>query len=339
MLRKIDSLLVTSLNFVFNTLSILFSQVKIQMQAPSSSAALSAGSDQGIQAFPVTLGDGAKVIVRHLGSGPRLVLSHGSGLAIDAYSAFWKLLSKTHQVVMFDFRHHGLSSPLTHPVSNWPQFLEDFDTILGAIETKLGKAPSVGVFHSMSAITALVHASFGSAPWEGLVAFEPPVPVPEDHRLRANFLEMHGKLIEITEKRRSSFPSIEALANSFASREHFRRLSPEAVQGLAASTLRPNISGGFDLACDRNFEAETYRFRNLPDAWQRATSLPMPVMIVSSQAGPGENHLLEEVARAVADDGNYEFARVEDSTHFLQLERPEQCANIVETFTKSRGLQ
>src|SRR5262245_20671939 len=95
--------------------------------------------------FNVALEDGATVKVRVYGNGPRLVLSHGNGLAIDAYAVFWKRLIPRHQVVIFDYRHHGLSSPYQGPRQNWPQFISDFGRIIAAIEHELGPAPSIGV--------------------------------------------------------------------------------------------------------------------------------------------------------------------------------------------------
>src|SRR4051812_6009339 len=100
--------------------------------------------------FDVVLEDGATVSVRVYGSGPRLVMSHGNGLAIDAYAPFWVRLTARYQVVIFDFRHHGLSSPYRGPLENWPQFIRDFGHIISAIERELNPAPCIGVFHSMS---------------------------------------------------------------------------------------------------------------------------------------------------------------------------------------------
>ena len=54
--------------------------------------------------------DGDTVIhVRRHGNpaGPRVVLSHGNGLAIDAYYPFWSLLLDDFDVLVFDLRSHG----------------------------------------------------------------------------------------------------------------------------------------------------------------------------------------------------------------------------------------
>ncbi|MXW02226.1 MAG: hypothetical protein F4X59_12605 [Holophagales bacterium] len=37
----------------------------------------------------------------------RLVLSHGNGLAIDAYYPFWSLLEDEFDLIVYDVRNHG----------------------------------------------------------------------------------------------------------------------------------------------------------------------------------------------------------------------------------------
>src|SRR5262245_27696818 len=140
--------------------------------------------------FEVALPDGPTVCVRTYGCGPRLIMSHGNGLAIEAYRPFWSLLLDHYQVVTFDFRHHGLSSPYRGPMRNWPTFIQDFGQILAGIARELGSTASVGVFHSMSALTALLHAADHSANWCGLLAFEPPCPPPPGHPDFEPFFDM-----------------------------------------------------------------------------------------------------------------------------------------------------
>ena len=286
--------------------------------------------------FDVPLEDGARIKLRVYGSGPRLVLSHGNGLAIDAYTPFWKRLIPRYQVVIFDFRHHGLSSPYQGPRHNWPQFIRDFGLIIAAIESELGPAPSIGVFHSMSSLTALIHASENKTNWRALMAFEPPTPPRSDHPESQPFIDMHRDLAEAAARRRESFAQVEDLTRSLRRRHAFSRIDDQVLHGLAAATLRWNPDRSvYDLACARGFESETFRLRDLGDAWGRVTAVKIPVCIVAGISGPDENHCLANVARCVARDGGFQYRDVHDATHFLQLERPQKCASIVEKFVAS----
>ena len=110
--------------------------------------------------------DGATVRVRRHGNlaGPRLLLSHGNGFAIDAYRPFWSLLMSRWEVVLFDMRNHG-QNPL-HGASGhtYPQFAADFERLATAIPEAFGRKPTVGVFHSLSAITKPRSGSVTSMP-------------------------------------------------------------------------------------------------------------------------------------------------------------------------------
>ena len=60
-------------------------------------------------AFRVYAADGGVIVVRRHGNpdGPRLILSHGNGLAIDAYYPFWSLLANRFDLFIHDIRNHG----------------------------------------------------------------------------------------------------------------------------------------------------------------------------------------------------------------------------------------
>lgn len=286
--------------------------------------------------FPVLLADDAVASVRVRGRGPRVVVSHGNGMAIDAYRRFWEPLAERYQVVAFDFRHHGKSSPFEKHIQNWPQFVDDFHRVLNAIEVKLGPAITFGAFHSMSSLTALLHASQFPAPWRGLVVFEPPVPPPAGTPSLEAFLQMHKTLADGAARRKPAFAGVDDLMRSFEARESFRRMDRSALREFASASLRVNTSTGLlELACHRDFEAETFRLRHLEDAWARVSSVKLPVEVVAGLSGPHESDILASVARAIATEGGFSFSAVPDATHFMQLERPRQCIAIVDSFIKS----
>src|ERR1700681_4328727 len=66
--------------------------------------------------FEAVMEDGAIIRVRRHGvpGAPRLVLSHGNGLAIDGYFSFWGRLLDRYDVIVYDFRNHGRKAP-HHP--------------------------------------------------------------------------------------------------------------------------------------------------------------------------------------------------------------------------------
>ena len=120
--------------------------------------------------------DGTGIVLRRHGNtaGPRLVLSHGHGLATEVYYPFWSLLAERFDLVLYDFRNHGWSARSDARSHNIATFVSDNRQIFGEIDHHFGAKPRVGVFHSLSATTALHHDPPGEG-FEALVLFDPSI--------------------------------------------------------------------------------------------------------------------------------------------------------------------
>jgi len=284
-------------------------------------------------AFDVVLEDGATASVRVYGEGPRVICSHGNGLAADAFRSFWRLFIDDYETVVFDFRHHGRSSPYRKPILQiWPQLIRDYDAIMKGITRELGAAPSLGAFHSMSALTTLLHAAEYETPWIGIVGFEPPAMPPSHYPEFPIFHADNTRLTERTLKRRFEFQRVAELYESYRRSSTFAGVDDSGLQALAAATLRWNADKQlYELACPRELEAGIFAMRGMEDAWERICRIKLPVQLVAGQpkAGPCPFIAIES---AFARDGGFSFAIVQDATHFMQMEKPEECAAIVRAF-------
>ena len=100
--------------------------------------------------------DGASIILRRHGNpeGPRLVLSHANGLSADSYYPFWSLLCDRFDLVLYDFRNHGWNPVGDLRKHNIPTFVRDNASVVRAIDRHFCDKPKIGVFHSMSAVSA-----------------------------------------------------------------------------------------------------------------------------------------------------------------------------------------
>lgn len=286
--------------------------------------------------FQVALDDGAMASVRVYGQGPRVIASHGNGLAIDGFRSFWQALANDFETVVFDFRHHGRSSPYTKPVPHiWPQLIRDLDVILAGIARELGPAPSLGAFHSMSGLAALLHASTHTTPWIGLVGFEPPVTPPATHPDFAGFTAANRKLAERSALRRTEFPAVQELVDSFRRSPSFAGVDQDGLQALAESTLRWNADRQlYELACAREFESGVFAMQELDGAWDRICTVKLPVTLVAGQSATSVSPFVG-IERALAEQAGFAFTTVQDATHFMQIEKPAECAAIVAAFHAS----
>ncbi|MFZ1150408.1 MAG: hypothetical protein WAR76_11825, partial [Xanthobacteraceae bacterium] len=118
--------------------------------------------------FDVVLEDGAKIRVRRHGhaDGVRLFFSHGNSFAADAYFPYWQHLLANFDLVIFDFRNHRQNVPVVPPHHDYKQLTSHLEQVIQAVKMRLGERPTAGLFHSMSARTAMKHAIEISWRWD-----------------------------------------------------------------------------------------------------------------------------------------------------------------------------
>src|SRR6476646_11941163 len=110
--------------------------------------------------FEVPLDDGARIRMRRHGNpeGVRLFVTHGNGFAADAYYPYWRQLLSRFDVLVFDFRNHGQNVPVNPANHTYEQLVRDLERVVQAVRAELGARKTAGIFHSMSARTAMKHA-------------------------------------------------------------------------------------------------------------------------------------------------------------------------------------
>jgi pimeloyl-ACP methyl ester carboxylesterase len=284
--------------------------------------------------------DGAIILVRQHGKadGPRLVLSHGNGLAIGGYLPFWRPLCERYEVLLFDFRQHGANPSNPAWAHDWPMFVRDMERIWGAINENFGARKTAGVFHSMSAICAILHTLEYGHRWDLLALFDPPFYARDGHPLRALNMSAKLDLAARAKRRRERYPSPDEFARQLASVPAFRRWVPEAYGLMAAATLRPDqASGAWQLACPRELEARIFESTADPTIWPRMAKMAVPVELICADPDAEDAGPPAMIGRAMAVELPIEYESIPDTSHFLQIERPRECIRIVEDFLTRHG--
>jgi pimeloyl-ACP methyl ester carboxylesterase len=276
------------------------------------------------------MSDGAVIWLRRYGNpaGPRLVMSHGNGLAIEAYVLFWRQFLNSYDVVLFDMRNHG-QNPLHEAAGHrWNRFVIDMEEILDAIDEQFGGKPVVGVFHSLSAVTAVKHADHYRGRWEGLILFDPPIYPRHGHPLQpVEDAHMHD-MVRRASRRPSRYDNPALLAQQFKRRPEFQGWVPGAAEQLAEATLRRNTqTGSWELCCPREFEAYIYQTNNDLSVWT-ALCRPLketPITIIGADPEMENQLPSASICRAVAEEACLPYCSIPRTTHFLQFEQPELC--------------
>lgn len=289
--------------------------------------------------FDVKMHDGATIRIRQHGSpaAPRLVLSHGNGLAIDGYFPFWGPLRDRYEVVVFDFRNHGHNPLHGAEGHTWPNFVTDMETVWHAINRELGRKPSAGLFHSLSGVTAAMHALKYGRRFDTLVLFDPPVYPREGHPIQ--FLQQNDKesLASRAARRPERYDDPMQLARQFARR--FKNWMTDGYELMARATLRHDRArGDWILACPREYEAHVFGSGANPNLWPQMARCPVPVKLVCGDPSLEDVMPPALIGQAMAEELKLPYEAIPGTTHFLQIERPAECMSAVESFLEPLGL-
>jgi len=288
----------------------------------------------------VTTEDGAILRLRRHGNlaGPRLLVSHGNGFAIDGYGAFWRHFLPQFEVVAFDMRNHGRNPTAVIATHDYAHMARDIATTRQAAAAEFDAKPTAGVFHSMSAQSSMLAALRGEA-FDALVLFDPPNVPPEGDAAREPMLAYLRMLTDWAAARRDFFADPAALADEYAATRAGRAWAAGVHEEVARAVLRPVRCEGWVLACPRAFESSMYAQGIALDLWPRADQFAMPVKLIGGdpeRAFPSPTALSNQ---ALARDGGFDYARVPDTSHLLQLEKPDSCASATLEFLAAIGFR
>ena len=250
----------------------------------------------------VTLSDGATTILRRHGNpdGPRVALSHGNGMAIEAYFPFWRLMLAAYDVVLFDTRQP------------WPESARRCgQPQLGPVPGRFRNRPPAtstpcsapgrfaAIFHSMSGISALLQTRAFGVRWSPLILIDPPIFPPPGHALE----ERQGFHMEDMEAialhRPGRFDDPEDLAAVLRSRRAFRRWQPGAHELFALATTR-RTADGWVLACPKRLEAQIFAANIDPTIWPEVGAMPGDIAVIGADASLPEVQPPALLGRALA---------------------------------------
>ncbi len=277
----------------------------------------------------VDVGSESSILLRRHGNpdGIRLILSHGNGLAIDFYYPFWSLLAQDFDLFIYDLRNHGWNAVGDLENHSVPTLVGDHDRILVEIDEHFGQKPQVGVFHSVSSLTPLISESKGSG-YSALVLFDPPICKPG--RNYFDFEEAAVRMSKSASRRTFQFTSKSSFTDLYRVFPTFKSAVPGVVDLLAETTLRESADGeGFELRCPREYEAQIIAYASVYGVFIDFAKISCPVKVLGADPTAPSSYL---PSLNLSDISSVDYDFLPDSTHFLQLEQPEECASIMREF-------
>jgi pimeloyl-ACP methyl ester carboxylesterase len=274
------------------------------------------------------MGDGAVVVVRRYArpGAVRLFLSNGNGFAIDGYWPFWGPLAERFELIVFDVRNHG-RNPLAasgRDGHTYAQMTLDLERVVRETVRTFGPRGSVGVFHSMSARTAMKHAVEIAFPWQALILFDPPNVPPPGHPTYQAMDVFERRLADWALGRPERFADPSELARQYAETRAHATWVPGAHELMARAVLRRSADG-FTLACPRELEASIYLQAMTLNLWPAPREYGGPVKLIAADPEARGAPAPAFANRALAGELGYVYEAIPGTGHLLQIQKPEAC--------------
>ena len=214
---------------------------------------------------------------------------------------------------------------------NIPTFVKDFESVLRAIGQGFDERPVIGVFHSLSALVALLHEE----QWKGfssLILFDPPIRPPGGRP--EDLVGMGEDMSANARRRRDRFESVDDFAGRLLRSRNHRRLIPGAAELMAEATLRPYAAPGpgYELCCPKEYEAQVYEYLF---GWAMRVDLrkiSCPVKAIGADPTEPYSFIPSMDLRELIE---IDFDFLPETTHFLQMEKPGECAMLTLNFVES----
>jgi pimeloyl-ACP methyl ester carboxylesterase len=282
------------------------------------------------EVFSITLKDRAEVKVRrYINNGkPCLVLSHGNGFAIDAYAPFWEPLREKFELCVYDQRHHGWNNPAPTQTAGFELFANDLDNIITRLREIYPATPLFGVYHSLSAIAALLHATSYNNPLDALILFDPPLQPPKGHILYDLAHNFEMMLSGWSRKRQNEFHSPDELADQFTKSRSLSGWISGAHHLMAQSTLK-QYGDKWYLICPPDIESQIYLDSADLIIWDFYSKLHIPVAIINADPAHPAKQAPAQVCSSLVNEIDMPFRMIEGTTHLLQIEKPQECRNAL----------
>lgn len=269
------------------------------------------------------------------GNGPQAHLLHANGFCAGTYNPFVKHLTSDLKITASDIRGHGDSIGQTlGRIEHWKIFAEDLKNF---IERKMD-APVIGIGHSLGAVTTYIAAAIYPHLFSGIILIDPVI-LPKRILYLMTMLRWTGligkfHLASGARRRKRIFSGKnEALQRFTSGRGIFKTWSPEFVDAYLECGLLEEDENTAILKCDPELEAQI--FESAPaDAWKYAPMLLCPVLAIRGEKSDTfYPDAASDLKKYIKD---YTLVTVANTGHFVPMEKPDECAEIIKNFVKTK---
>ncbi len=270
------------------------------------------------------------------GNGIPLHFLHANGYPPECYQPLLELLEKQHHVFGMKLRPlWGDSKP--DDLQDWHPLSDDLLRFLAERnQGAFSMEPVIGVGHSIGGIVTLRAAIREPKKFRALVLLDPVLFIPSFLAgwtiLRAMGLgDRVHPLIAGAKRRRRTFDNLDNVFRSFRSRPIFRYLSDESLRVYIEGMTRKKDDETFELIYLPEWEARIYLtgLRDF-DLWRALPKLEVPTLII--RGAKTDTFLKEAETLVKKKNPKIQVVTMQNATHILPLEYPQEVTNIINDF-------
>ncbi len=273
------------------------------------------------------------------GPGPAVTLGHATGFLAWLWEPVARYLARRFHVYAYDARGHGDSDKPPQGYS-WSALAADY---AGLVEA-LGLGTVLPVAHSVSCAAALAFAARHPDRVQKLVFIEPSIfPLPTTRYegiggvdaerytlMAAHSLERVMEVATAARRRRSRWPSRDAMFASYSSRAPFNKWDAGVLRLYVDKGTYQVGDGEVELKCPPEIEAQVFEGYLEFEVWSLVPYVKAEALVLmGSETELIYSFAASELARRL---GRAQLQVVKGASHFLPMEYPELVAQIVLDF-------
>jgi pimeloyl-ACP methyl ester carboxylesterase len=270
------------------------------------------------------------------GSGPLTHFSHATGLCAGAYSPLMGLLKSQLGIIGMDDRGHGKTKVPAEPakLKNWNVFADDLTIFFESLNE-----PVIAIGHSRGATVSLLLAVKRPELIRALVLIDPTI-LPFSwmwwwYLAKKTGAAKRVPIVATAARRRYVWPDRRAVLDSYRSKAVFSKWRDGFLAAYVQAGTEVTADGKIKLCCAPAWESRC--FAVCPhDVWRYIPRLQQPTLVLygaksDTFLAPAAKRFKAKVPAAV-------MVGLEETGHFVPMERPAETAEAIITFLKNAAV-
>lgn len=269
------------------------------------------------------------------GSGPLAHFAHATGFCAGTYTPLIELLRRHVRMLGMDHRGHGRTTAPADPqeLKSWYFFADDLERFF----EHLGE-PVIAMGHSLGAAASLLVAIKRPELIRALVLIDPTI-LPFSWMWWWFLAQKTGliRLVPIVAKaarRRSVWPDRESILAAYQHNPPFQSWQKGFLEAYIADGTEETGNGTIRLRCHPAWESRC--FAAYPaDMWRHIRQVQPPTLLLYGAQSVAFR--ASAAKRLTAKLQNAVVRRFEKTSHFVPMERPDECVEVIIAFLRNMG--